>query len=159
MGLVFRGMLWCYCFKDFVKSLFCYCQNGRETPKTLGVLMDKQNHPTFPEHPGASNNYANYKKKCGKLNFGLARVTIQRAQIGHETLCSFPRAEQLYFETNAYRTTFHHGKSVEKYMKSLIIDDILSGGRECFKRVLSRKFQSDRIKVQSKRCYQFLNYG
>ena len=26
-------------------------------------------------------------------------------------------------------TTFHRGKSIEKYMRSLIIDDILSGGR------------------------------
>ena len=51
MGLVFRGMLWCYCFKDFVKSLYCYCLNGGKTTKTLGVLMDKQNHPTFPYRP------------------------------------------------------------------------------------------------------------
>ena len=51
MGLVFRGMLWCYCFTGFVKSLYCYCQNGRKTTKTLGVLMDKQNHPTFPYGP------------------------------------------------------------------------------------------------------------
>ena len=51
MGLVFRGMLWCYCFTGFVKSLYCYCQNGGKTTKTLGVLMDKQNHPTFPYRP------------------------------------------------------------------------------------------------------------
>ena len=91
------------------------------------------------KHPGTSNNYANYEKKCVKLNFGLARVTIWSAQIGHVTLCSFPRAEQLYFEMITYRTTFHRGKSIEKYMKSLIIDDILNGGRECFNRVLPRK--------------------
>ena len=30
--------------------------------------------------------------------------------------------------TNAYGGTFHRGKSIEKYMRSLIIDDILSGG-------------------------------
>ena len=30
---------------------------------------------------------------------------------------------------NAYGRTFHHGKSIEKYMTSLIIDDILSGVR------------------------------
>ena len=28
------------------------------------------------EHPGTSNNYDNYEKKCANLNFGLARVTI-----------------------------------------------------------------------------------
>ena len=30
---------------------------------------------------------------------------------------------------NAYGRTFHRGKSIEKYIRSLIIDDILSGGR------------------------------
>ena len=30
--------------------------------------------------------------------------------------------------TNAYGRTFHRGKSIEKYMRSLIIDDIWSGG-------------------------------
>ena len=44
-------MLWCNRFTDFVKSLYCYCQNGGKTTKTLGVLMDKQNHPTFPYRP------------------------------------------------------------------------------------------------------------
>ena len=51
MGLAFHRMLWCYCFTDFVKSLYCYRQNGGKTTKTLGVLMDKQNHPTFPYRP------------------------------------------------------------------------------------------------------------
>ena len=79
-------------------------------------------------------------RKFVKLNFGLACATIWSAQIGHVTLCSFPRAQQLYFEMNEYGTTFHLGKSIEKYMKSLIIDDIVSGGRECFNRVLPTKF-------------------
>ena len=30
---------------------------------------------------------------------------------------------------NVYGRTFHRGKSIEKYRRSLIIDDILSGGR------------------------------
>ena len=51
MGLVFCGMLWCNFFTDFVKSLYCYYQNGGKTIKTLGVLMDKQNHPIFPYRP------------------------------------------------------------------------------------------------------------
>ena len=37
------------------------------------------------EHPGTSNNYDNYEKKCVKLNFGLADVTIWSAQIGQVT--------------------------------------------------------------------------
>ena len=32
-------------------------------------------------------------------------------------------------QMNAYGRTFHRGKSIEKYMRSLIINDILSGGR------------------------------
>ena len=51
MRLVCHGMLWCYCFTDFFKSLYCYCQNGGKTTKILGVLMDKQNHPIFPYRP------------------------------------------------------------------------------------------------------------
>ena len=35
----------------------------------------------IPEHPGTSNNYDNYEKKCVKLNFGLAHVTIWSAQV------------------------------------------------------------------------------
>ena len=61
------------------------------------------------------------------LNFGLAHVTIWSAQIGH-MISFFWRAEQLRFEMNAYGRTLHHGKSIEKDMRSLIIDDILSGG-------------------------------
>ena len=58
------------------------------------------------EHPGISNNYDNYEKKCVKLNFGLAHVTICSAQIGQVTLCFFSRAEQLCLEMNAYGRTF-----------------------------------------------------
>ena len=72
------------------------------------------------EHP------AKMRKKCAKLNFGLARLTIWSAQIGHVT-CFFSRAEQLCFEMNTYGRTLHRGKSIEKDMRSLIID-ILSGG-------------------------------
>ena len=47
-------------------------------------------HPgTFrniPEHPGTSNNYDNYEKKCMKLNFGLADVTIWSVQMRTEEL-------------------------------------------------------------------------
>ena len=76
------------------------------------------------------------RKKCVEINFGLARVTIWSAQIGHATLCSFSRAEQLYLQMYAYGRTFYRGKSIEKYVRSLIIDDILSGGGN----VLPRKF-------------------
>ena len=92
----------------------------------------KMEHPgtsrNIPEHPETSNNCGNYVKKCVKLNFGLAHVTIWSAQIGKVTLCFFSRPEQLCLEMNAYGRTFHRGKSIEKYMRSLIIDDILSGG-------------------------------
>ena len=66
--------------------------------------------------------------KCVKLNFGLAHVTIWSAQDGRVTLCFYSRVEQLCLEMNAYGRTFHRGKSIEKYTRSLIIDDILSEG-------------------------------
>ena len=55
-------------------------------------------------------------------------MTIWSAQIGQVTLCFFFRAEQLCFEMKATGRTFHPGKLIEKYMKLLIIDGILSGG-------------------------------
>ena len=64
----------------------------------------------IPEHSGTSNNYDNYEKKC--------------AQIGQRDIMFFFAGRT----TNAYGRTFHRGKSIEKYMRSLIIDDILSGG-------------------------------
>ena len=47
---------------------------------------------------------------------------------GKLPLCFVSRAEQLCPEMNAYGRTFHGGKSIEKHMRWLIIDDILSGG-------------------------------
>ena len=66
----------------------------------------------IPEHLGTSNNYHNYEKKCVKLNFGLARVTIWSDQNGHVTLCSFPRAEQLYLRTEQLSTVGNQLKSI-----------------------------------------------
>ena len=91
-------------------------------------------HPgTFrniPEHPGTSNNYDNYEKKMCKLKFGLAHVTIWSAQNGHvgHITCSFSQAEQLYFEMNRTEELSTVGSQLKKYMRSLIIDDILSEG-------------------------------
>ena len=61
-------------------------------------------------------------------------------------------------QMNAYGGTFHHGKSIEKYMRSLIIDDILSGGWNVSTEYYPGSFRaigSKVIKVQSKRCYSF----
>ena len=66
-------------------------------------------HPgTFrniPEHPGTSNNYDNY-----------ARVTIWSAQNGHvgHVTCSFPQAEQLYFEMNRTEELSTVGNQLKK---------------------------------------------
>ena len=85
-------------------------------------------HPgTFqniPEHLGISNDYDNYEKISVKLNFGLADVTIWSAQIDQCDMIFLFAGRT----TNGYGRTFHRGKSIEKYMKSLIIDNILSGG-------------------------------
>ena len=54
----------------------------------------------------------------------LARVTIWNAQIGRDIMFLFADRAKM----NAYRRTSHRGKSIGTYMRSLIIDDILSGG-------------------------------
>ena len=41
MGVVSHGMLWCYCFTNFVKSLYCYCQNGQTKSPDLSLLAPK----------------------------------------------------------------------------------------------------------------------
>ena len=68
MGLVFRGMLGVTVSQILSanKSLYCYCQNGGKTTKTLGVLMDKQNHPTFP--------YRSFSPQMGPKKKILARI-------------------------------------------------------------------------------------
>ena len=48
MGLVLCEMLWCYCFTDFVKSLYFYCQNGGKTTKTLGCSWTNKITRHFP---------------------------------------------------------------------------------------------------------------
>ena len=48
MGLVFRGMLWCYCFTDFVKLFYCYCQNGGKTTKRWGCPWTNKISQHFP---------------------------------------------------------------------------------------------------------------
>ena len=111
-------------------------------------------HPgTFrniPEHPGTSKKHDdNYEKKCVKSNVGLAHVTIWSALIGQVALFFFSRAEQLSLKWM---------KSIEKYMRSLIIDDILSGGRNVSTEYYPGSFRaigSKVNKVQSKRCYSF----
>ena len=51
-------------------------------------------------------------------------MTIWSAQIGQRDIMFLFAGRT----TNAYGRTFHRGKSIEKDMRSLIIDDILSGG-------------------------------
>ena len=72
-----------------------------------------------------------------KIKFwACSRDHLERSDWSRNIIGSFPRAEQLYIEMNVYGTTFHRGKSIVKYVKSLIIVDILSGSRnvptECF---------------------------
>ena len=114
------------------------CSHPHKTRTPQRSAVDKtwnMEHPgTFrniPEHPGTSNNYDNCEKKYANLNFGLARVTIWSAQNGHvgHVTCSFsPQAEQLYFEMNRTEELSTVGNQLKKYIRSLIIDDILSEG-------------------------------
>ena len=53
-------------------------------------------------------------------------MTVSSYEIGHVTF-SF-HGQNNCFEMSANGRTFHNGKSIEKYMRLLIVDDILSGG-------------------------------
>ena len=57
-------------------------------------------------------------------------MTIRSAQNGHvgHVTCSFSQAEQLCFEMNRTEELSTVGNQLKKYMRSLIIDDILSEG-------------------------------
>ena len=79
-------------------------------------------------------------------------MTIWSAQIGQRDI-------MFLFEgrtTNAYGRTFHRGKSIEKDMRSLIIDDILSGGGNvsteyypgCF-RAIGSKYKASGVAVSN----------
>ena len=110
------------------------------------------------EQPGTSNNLIIMRKKCVQLNFGLARMTVWSAQIGHVT-CFFSRAEQLSgFEMNPYGGTLHRGKSIEKYLRSLIIDDILSEGGNVSTEYYPGSFRAtgSKYKVSGVTCFKRL---
>ena len=101
--------------------------------KAVDKTRNMEHSGTFqniPEHPGTSNNYDNYEKKMCKMKFwACSRDHLERSDWPHD-IVSF--REQNNFTSKWMRTagtTFHRGKSIEKYMRSLIFDDILSGGR------------------------------
>ena len=56
------------------------------------------------------------------------------------TFCFFPRAEQVCFDADG--RTFLRGKSVGKDTRSLIIDDILSGGGDVSTEFYSGSFRA-----------------
>ena len=56
------------------------------------------------------------------------RDHLERSVWARDIMFLFARAEQVCFQMNEYGRTFHRRKSILKDMRSLIIDDILSGG-------------------------------
>ena len=98
------------------------------------LFMSKISRPSItpgtwniPEHPGTLNSYDNYEKKMCKLKFWACSRDHFSEDVGHVT-CSFSQAEQLYFERNCTEELSTVGNQLKKYMRSLIIDDILSEG-------------------------------
>ena len=80
MGLVPRGMLWCYCFTNFVNHSIVTVKMEEKTSKTWR-LMDKQNHPTFPYRPPNLLFTIRQKKKKSSpafANFWLLLIVEQR---------------------------------------------------------------------------------
>ena len=60
----------------------------------------------IPEHSGTSNNYDNYEEKCVQLNFGLARVIVWSAKIGHVTLCFLFASRTTLLRNESVRRNF-----------------------------------------------------
>ena len=100
------------------------------------------------EHPGTFRNIPEHRiimiimrKKCANLNFGLARVTIWSAQIGHvgHVTCSFSQSRTTLLRNESYGRTFHRGKSIEKVYEVTDYWWYFEWRRECFNLVLPRK--------------------
>ena len=69
------------------------------------------------------------RKKTGKIKFWVcSRDHLERSDWSSGIMFLFAGRTTLP-QMNVYGRTFQPGKSIEKYMRSLIIDDILSGGR------------------------------
>ena len=116
------------------------------------------------EHPGTFRNIPEHRiimiimiKKCKIKFWACSRDHLERSDWSSGIMFLFAGRTTLP-QMNAYERTFHRGKSIEKYMRSLIIDDVLSGGRnvstECYPGSF-RAIGSKVIKVQSNRCYSF----
>ena len=100
------------------------------------------NIPEKPEHPETWNNYHNYEKKMCKIKFwACSRDYLERSDWSSDIMFLFAGRTTLP-QMNAYWRTFHRGKSIEKCMRSLIIDDILSGGRNVSTEYYSGSFRA-----------------
>ena len=103
------------------------------------------------------------RKKCASLNFGLALVTIWSAQIGHvgHVTCSFSQAEQLYFEMNRTEELSTVGNQLKKYIRLMIIDDILSEGGNVSTEFYPGSFRAigSKYKVSSVTSFKRMDIG
>ena len=80
----------------------------------------------IPEHPGTSNNHDNYEKKMCQLKFwACSRDHLKRSEWSRRSRNMFLF---VYFEMNRTEELSTVRKKLKKYMRSLIIDDILSEG-------------------------------
>ena len=91
------------------------------------------------EHLGTSNNYHNYEKKMCE--------TKCSAQIGHMTLFFFSRAEQL-LRNDCVRKNFPPWEINWKVYEVTDCWWYLEWRRECFNRVIPRKFLSEGSKYK-----------
>ena len=86
------------------------------------------------EDPGIFRNIPEHRiimiimtKMCKIKFWACSRDHLERSDWSSDIMFLFAGRTTLP-QMNAYGRTFHRGKSIEKYMRSLIIDDILSGG-------------------------------
>ena len=73
---------------------------------------------------------------------------------------SFREQNNFAWKINPHGGTLHCLKSIEKYLRSLIIDDILRGGGNVLTEYYPRSFRAIGSKYKVlERCYQFQMYG
>ena len=112
------------------------------------------------EHPGTSNNYDTYEKKMRTIKFwACSRDRLERSDWSCD-MFSFRKQNNFASKMNPHLGTLHCGKSIEKYLRSLIIDDILRGGGNVSTEHYPGSFRAIGSKYKVlKRCYQFQMYG
>ena len=91
--------------------------------------------------------------------WACSRDRLERSDWSRD-MFSFREQNSFASEMNPHGGTLHFGQSTEKYLTSLIIDDILRGGGNVLTEYYPGSFRAIGSKYKVlERCYQFQTYG